>query len=448
MNLPIKIKNKKPWVSLNLYSSLLLNEIDFSNYEVSENNSGPNGYFGKAHISNLAAIIDEKTSLNATLYKDTLETLFYNAEVVIEGLIDYLYFSNPSTSYDVDELDIILENAINKTTVNSPAIWKDKTIKSLLRGNLSSSFFDYDLVYDYNTSIPKGKLIFRYLPEGTERFMEVNLKPSVQPQEVNVLDNTLTVWGDEYLTDLREQLDFNWDKLYNWNEEIYQRELYRSIMAGKGGITIDEFYNKSYTLMLYTDKIDNSYISTLGNYSAISESILSQYSFNIICCLVEDKYNLSTVNPGFKKGLQGWNRVNKNAAVTNNSSFVSTADLSIEDTISNSEQGDFELLLDGDYNRISQINRIPEGKYDLFVSIKTSVERTLKVFLNDTFATVTVLPGESVKKIKLTDVSNGGISVSNEDSITEYGFELDPISDQNLNEKGITKIEYCRISKK
>jgi hypothetical protein len=447
MNLPIKIKNKKPWVALNLYSSLLLNEIDFSNYEVSENNSGPTGYFGKAHITNLASIIDEKTNLDVTLYKDTLETFFYNTTVVIDGLIDFLYFSNPAVAYDPDKLDIILENAVNKITPNVPLLWKDSTIKNNLYGNISSSFLDYDMVYDYNTSVTKCKVIFRYLPEGSERYVDINLRTFETPTNVNVLDNVLTVWGDEYLADLKLQADTQWKILYSWNESIYQRELYRSIMSSKGGITIDEFYNKSYMLMLYTDKIDNSYISSLVNYSALSEDTLSLYSFNIICCLAEDTYNLSTINPGFTNDLQGWNRVSNKSSVTNNSNLISTGDLRIEDSILNDNGTDFELLLNGDSNKISQINRIPEGNYELTISIKTSIERTLNIFLNDTTATVTVSAGESVKKIKLTDVANGGISVAEQNSITEYGFELEPISDQNLNEEGITKIEYCRISK-
>jgi hypothetical protein len=442
MNIPVKIKNKKPWISLSSYSNLLIDSVNFDNYEVSFENSGPEGYFGRSHIDNIVELLEVSYPNKTENYRSTLEVLFHNIEKLIESSLDYLYFTNPVELEDLKEVDIILENSINKMSFKSPQIWGDDLIKNILVGNLSSSFLSYDLKYDPATNLSSGEVVFRYLPEGTECKVNLDLKTSTVPDTVDIYNPDNNIWGEEFLNDIRSSLEKEWIYKFGWNENIYQEELYRSILSGKKPLTINDFYVKSFNLSKYEGILNSTKIEKSPNFSLIDPTYLNIYSPNIIYCLGHDVYNSSTVNPGFTSGVSGWNRESYYSNITTSSYKSENVDLEISD--SNSLESNPELRFKGKKNRLSQVLRLPPGKYELTLSVLNTTDRDIKLFFGDLEVNVTLAPSSKFRSIRLTNVENGGIDVTSENSIISYGFE---IGEDSVSIDPEILIEYCRIVK-
>lgn len=448
MNLSVKVKNKIPLVSVSSFKSLLIDDVDFSSIGTCD--TVLEGYFGKAQIDNVVKAIKDSTSLNTTLYEDTLEVFFFNVESTINTLLDYLYLSNPVNIEDTTQVDIILENAVNKVSFDTPSLWSDKLIKKDLLGRLSSSFLDYEVTVNAKTKTGQCRILFRYLPDNTERvvILDLRLNPELIPNILTSDKCKITDLPPELVDHIKEHVNKSWNEKYNWPEDNYQDELYRSIMSNKGGITLDDFYCKSYSLMKFSNKLDSRNIEAQDGFSSIDPYKLNMYPVNIISRLASDTYNNTTINPGFEYGFQGWNRVSTSAGLTGPSVNLSNpVDLKIENTIINTIDNNPELILDGKYNGFTQYNRVPGGLYDLTISILTNTDRDFTLFLGDSKVEFT-LPASTVPSlITLTDSTVGGIDLTGaEDGIVVYGFETKEIStNPELVE---TKIEYCRIVKK
>lgn len=440
MNLPIKIYNKKPWISINRFKNLLIDKISFGNYEVSPENSGPEGYIGWPHIENILSVLVSFYPQSIHLYRNSLEVYFHNLNKLIDSSLDFLYSTNPVFKEEVLEVDILLENSINKLSKDTSDLWSDPLIKETLVGDISSSFLGYTLLYDPYTENTSGKVLFRYLPEGSLREVILPLKVTTQPEVVDVSHPDNTSWGDVFTNDCKGSLTKEWEVTYDWKEPSYQRELYRSIMSKKGGLTIDDFYVKSFMYSKNTGRLNSKEIESSPEFNTIPENYLSRYSANIINCLSNNIYNQTTVNPGFKKGTSGWNIISK---YTNSGKLDHKAhsdDITIEDT--NEEINDPEIRLDGNYIKIYQTNRVPEGKYSLEISLKSNLVRQAKVFLGNTSIEIEIPESENLKLIKLTDVLNEGILVDYNDGIIDYGIEIFESANPS-----ILFLEYCRLKR-
>jgi hypothetical protein len=445
MNLPIKIKDKKPWVSLSSYSSLLIDDINFSNYEISPSDPSLEGYFGRKHVDNLVEAIGTEISTDTTFYEDTLEVLFFNIESVIDKLTDYVYLTNPVSIVDSIQLDILLENAVNKASIDLPNLWGDSLIKNTLTGNMSRSFLDYELRYDTREGSSQCRVLFRYLPEGTERSVLIDFKVSGTPEDTNPKTSSLSTWGSEFTESMKEAVAKSWRINYDWKEDNYQRELYRSIMSKRGGMTIDEFYVKSYNLVRYSGKINPKYVEELTGFSGIDPKYFGTYSFNIISRLSDNTYNATTINPGFTNQTQGWNRVSHYSSVTESSDLSPTVEFDVVDT---DIEFDAQLHVDKSYNKFSQVNRVPPGMYELKLSLQTNVDRNFRIFIGEVVTSFSLLASDAPKVITLTDSALGGIDLSSiPDGIIEYGFEIEEVTNPSDSSVALTKVDYCRINK-
>lgn len=447
MNIPVKIKNKTPIVSLSSFSELLLDKIDFSNLNSCKQLI--DGYFSKYQINDIVKAIKTSTSLNTTLYEDTLEVFFYNLETTVDTLLDLLYLSNPVNIEDTLFVDTLLENSINKLTIDNQDIWQDRLIKKDLVGKISASFLDYDITVNSKTKTGQCKVMFRYLPDSTEKciLLDLKLNPDLIPETLISDSCRLQDLNEDLINHIKEEVEKTWLYFYDWKETIYQEELYRSIMSNKGGITIDDFYTKSFNYLKYSNKIDSRYIESLDNFSSIPEDYFYNYSTNIITCLAGNTFNKTTINPGFKHGISGWNRFSKKSNVdTIYLNLSNPENIKLENTIINSLENNAELIVDEKFNSFEQVNRVPEGLYDLTLSISTNVERDVKMYIGDVESTFTLPVNPNLSLVTLTDVNLGGIDLTNiPDGIINYGFEIQKITSPQEVE---TKIEYCRIIKK
>jgi len=313
-------------------------------------------------------------------------------------------------------------------------------IKELLVGNISSSFLGYNLLYDPHTNNTSGKVIFRYLPEGTLREVSLPIKVTTQPEIVDVSHPDNTFWGTIFTNDCKASFIKEWTIYYDWKEPSYQRELYRSIMSKKGGLTIDDFYVKSFQFSKNSGRLNSKEIESSVGFLDIPASYLQEYPANIINCLSNNTYNQTTVNPGFNRGTSGWNIVSTYSNTGELDSKAHSIDIIIEDT--NETIDDPEIKLDSQYIKIFQTNRVPEGKYLLEVSIKSSIPRSGRIFLGETSVEVEIPQSENLKLIKLTDVLNEGILINYNDGIIDYGIELF----ENENPSTVF-LEYCRLKK-
>lgn len=440
MNIPVKIKNKKPWILVSSYADLFIDQINFDNYEVSLENSGPENYMGRPHIDNILRILETKYPGKSENYRNTLEVFFYNIEQLVDKSLNMLYHTNPVEVEDPSKIDLLLENSINKLIIKSPDLWGDSVIKHQLIGNLSSSFVNYTKEYDINNKTSYGIASFRYLPTGDLKCVRLPLKIDSYPLKIDPVNIGNSVWGDEFLEELKEGINKEWNLNYNWKDSIYLKYLYNSIMSNKEPLSIQDFYVKSYSLSKYSNKMHSPDLEAKAEFKLLTEDFLNTYPANIIHHYVYDTYNRTTVNPGFLNGISGWSRVSDDSNITESSYKSFNENVRIED--SNNQYGNPELKLNFKHNKITQTLRIPDGKYSLSLSVRSSSTRGIKLFLGGVSVDVNIAPSETFKKITLTDVDNGGISISSSNHIETYGFEV--VENEDLNSE--LEIEYCRLN--
>lgn len=463
MNLPVKIKNKQPWLSISSFASLLIDKINFDGLNINcLSDETPDGYFGRKHIPEIITAIQTSNTLlfkigstsRLSFYEDTLEVYFYNLEMAIDKLLDYLYLTNPVNVENEVALDVTLENALNKISPNSTALWKDQLIKGSLSGILSDSFLDYEIAYDNRTKTSQCRVLFRYLPESTERtvILDLKLNPNLIPETLKPRKYKLNELDPIMVTHIKDEVKESWGEKFGWNEPNYQRSLYESIMADLGGLTLDDYYVKSFLTSKYNRVIDTRELESNPQFNLLTPEFLASHSSNIVSCIIENNFNYTTINPGFEYGIQGWNRVSKLANLTGHVLTTSQVapSLVISDEITNTTEDNSELQLNQGQVSFTQENRLPEGNYELQIAIKTSIARDFTLTLGSITQMFT-LPADPVnpKVITLTDTQLGGIEITNAEfpsGIVTYGFSAGEVI-ITQPELEYTYIEYCRIKK-
>lgn len=443
MNIPIKIHNQKPWIKLDSFKNIFFDNIDFSSYQTCISEDDPSTYIARPHIRNLVKILKDTNPEKEEYYFDVLNVYFDKIDEVLKGLIDLLLLNNPVNILNPTRLDSILQDSINRVINPDSDLWDDQLIKNQLTGLLEDSFLDYELRYDPSSKGGKCVILFRYLPEGTQRSILLHLHPTTQPDQIT--EGCTPLWGTEFISEMKELSQKEWlSRFGEKNSPNYSRCLYESVMSERGGVEIQEFFVDSYRKTKKQDAIYTKDFESMTGFTDFSEIELGTLPYNILLHVLKGTFDLHTINSGFTYGTQGWNVVNELSNITSSVNSVDTGYHFIDSNGSVNENT--ELVIDYRSTSLNQINRIPPGKYELKLSLRTTVPREFKIYFGEVETTFNLNPTSNFQTVTLTDIGNSGMEITDPSNIN-YGFVCKEVTTEPDRTNCKTYIEFCILNK-